>query len=76
MCVSVPARVISKDKPSPASIPGRVRTTDGERDVDLIMVPDVSIGDYVVVHSGYAIDVIPRDRAAETIRLLGVEKST
>jgi hydrogenase maturation factor len=50
--------------------------TDGERDVDLIMVPDVSIGDYVVVHSGYAIDVIPRDRAVETIRLLGVEEPT
>jgi hydrogenase expression/formation protein HypC len=76
MCVSVPARVISKDKPSQASIPGRVRMTDGERDVDLIMVPDVSIGDYVVVHSGYAIDVIPRDRAVETIRLLGVEEPT
>jgi len=76
MCISVPARVISKDKPSRASIPGRVRMTDGERDVDLIMVPDVSIGDYVVVHSGYAIDVIPRDRAVETILLLGVEEST
>jgi hydrogenase expression/formation protein HypC len=75
MCISVPA-VISKDKPSGASIPGRVRMTDGERDVDLMMVPDVSIGDYVVVHSGYAIDVIPRDRAVETIRLLGVEEST
>jgi len=76
MCISVPARVIWKDKPSQASIPGRVRVTDGEREVDLIMVPEVSIGDYVVVHSGYAIDVIPRDRAVETIRLLGVEKLT
>ena len=76
MCISVPARVIWKDKPSPASISGRVRMTDGERDVDLVMVPDVSIGDYVVVHSGYAIDVIPRDRATETVRLLGVEEST
>ena len=56
--------------------PGPRSVTDGERDVDLIMVPDVSIGDYVVVHSGYAIDVIPRDRAVETIRLLGVEEST
>ena len=74
MCVSVPARVISKDKPSRASIPGRVHMTDGERDVDLIMVPHVSIGDYVVVHSGYAIEVIPRDWALETIRLLGVEE--
>ena len=76
MCVSVPARVVSKDKPSQASIPGRVRMIDGERDVDLVMVPDVAIGDYVVVHSGYAIEVIPRDWALETIRLLGVEEVT
>lgn len=76
MCVSVPALVIWKDKPSQASIPGRVRLTDGERDVDLIMVPDVSIGDYVVVHSGYAIDIIPLDRAVETIRLLRTEEPT
>jgi hydrogenase expression/formation protein HypC len=73
MCVSVPARVISKEAPSPASIPGRVSMMDGEREVDLIMVPDVEVGDYVVVHSGYAIDVIPSDHAVETIRLLGGE---
>jgi hydrogenase expression/formation protein HypC len=47
---------------------------DAERDVDLIMVPDVAVGDYVVVHSGYAIEVIPSDRALETMRLLGLEE--
>jgi hydrogenase expression/formation protein HypC len=71
MCVSLPARVVSKEEPSTASIPGRVWTINGERDVDLIMVPDVEVGDYVIVHSGYAIDVIPTDHAVETIRLLG-----
>jgi hydrogenase expression/formation protein HypC len=71
MCVSLPARVVSKEEPSAASIPGRVWTIDGERDVDLIMVPDVDVGAYVIIHSGYAIDVIPTDHAVETIRLLG-----
>jgi hydrogenase maturation factor len=35
------------------------------------MVPDVDVGEYVIIHSGYAIDVIPTDHAVETIRLLG-----
>lgn len=43
---------------------------DAERDVDLFLVPDAVVGDYVVVHSGYAIEVIPRERAVETIALL------
>ncbi len=73
MCVAVPARVMSRGEPTAVSLPGRVRTPDGERDVDLVMVPDVKTGDYVVVHSGYAIDVIPRERAIETMRLLGVD---
>lgn len=73
MCVSLPGRVISKEEPSPTSIRGRVSMFDGERDVDLIMVPEVMIGEYVIVHSGYAIDVIPTEHAVETIRLLGGE---
>jgi hydrogenase maturation factor len=35
------------------------------------MVPDADVGAYVIIHSGYAIDVIPTDHAVETIRLLG-----
>jgi hydrogenase expression/formation protein HypC len=56
---------------TPNSIPGRVSLNGTERNVDLIMVPDVMIGDYVVVHSGYAIEVIPKQRAMETMSLLG-----
>jgi hydrogenase expression/formation protein HypC len=55
------------------SIPGRVLVHDAERDVDLIMVPEVGVGDYVVVHSGFAIEVIPRQRAVETMALLGID---
>jgi hydrogenase maturation factor len=30
----------------------------------------VELGDYVVVHSGYAIEVVPEQRALETLALL------
>jgi hydrogenase expression/formation protein HypC len=72
MCVAIPGRVIALGVATANSIPGRVLLNDAERDVDLIMVPEVGVGDYVVVHSGFAIEVIPRQRALETMTLLGI----
>jgi hydrogenase expression/formation protein HypC len=72
MCVAIPGLVVDIGVATPNSIPGRVSLNDTERNVDLIMVPDVMIGDYVVVHSGYAIEVIPKQRAMETMSLLGI----
>jgi hydrogenase expression/formation protein HypC len=74
MCVAIPARVIAIGEPTAASIPGTVSMIDSEKDIDLVMVPDARVGDYVVVHSGYAIEIIPEQRATETMRLLGVEE--
>jgi hydrogenase maturation factor len=37
------------------------------------MVPEAVVGDYVVVHAGYVINVIPQDRARDTLELFGVE---
>ena len=71
MCVAVPGKVVSLGDATEISRPARVSILGDERDVDLVMVPNVEIGDYVVVHSGYAIEVVPRERARETIELIG-----
>ncbi|MEX1124876.1 MAG: HypC/HybG/HupF family hydrogenase formation chaperone [Acidimicrobiia bacterium] len=73
MCVAIPGRVVRIGQPTVTSIPGRVSIIDTERDVDLVMVPNAVVGDYVVVHSGYAIEVIPRQRAVETMALFGID---
>lgn len=70
MCVAVPARVISLGKAIAGSTPGKVEVLGVEREVDLVMVPEIGVGDYVVVHSGFAIGVVPENRALETIRML------
>ncbi|MGI9585142.1 MAG: HypC/HybG/HupF family hydrogenase formation chaperone [Acidimicrobiia bacterium] len=51
-------------------VPGVVEFVDQTNDVNLVMVPDVSVGAYVVVHSGYAIRVVPASNAETAIRLL------
>ncbi|HLF61620.1 MAG TPA: HypC/HybG/HupF family hydrogenase formation chaperone [Acidimicrobiia bacterium] len=73
MCVAIPGRVVRIGELSTTSIPGRVSIIGTERDVDLVMVPDAMVGDYVLVHSGYAIKVIPKERAVETLVLLGID---
>ena len=72
MCVAVPGRVEWIGPGSVASILARIDTGDAVYDVDLVMVPEAGLGDYVIAHSGYAIRVIPAEQAEETRRQLGL----
>ncbi len=62
-------------------IPGRVDRIEGEmatvefggagRQVSLELVPDeVKVGDYVLVHAGFALERIDEDEARETLQML------
>jgi hydrogenase expression/formation protein HypC len=70
MCVAVPARILSVGEPTPASIPAVADVAGSEKQVDLIMVPDATPGDYVVIHSGYAIRLLSPTEARTTLDLL------
>lgn len=72
MCLAIPARILSvEDKGGWVS--GTVSVAGAERPVDLSLVPDVTVGDFVVTHAGYAISVISRARAMETLEMLGID---
>ncbi len=73
MCVAVPGRITWIGAATVASIPAQIETGGATHDVDLVMVPEAVVGDYVVVHAGYVINVIPKDRARDTLELFGVE---
>jgi len=64
MCLAIPAKVIE--------VQDNVAKVDfGEgvlREVNVILV-DAKIGEYVLVHAGYAIQVIDRKAAEETLQL-------
>ncbi|HEY7468837.1 MAG TPA: HypC/HybG/HupF family hydrogenase formation chaperone [Acidimicrobiia bacterium] len=70
MCVAVPGRVVAIGNPSPISIPATVDIGGVQREIDLVMIPVATVGDYVVTHSGYGIEIIPAQRAVETLALL------
>ena len=65
MCLAIPAKIISiKDKAAIIEI-GGIR-----REASLQLTPEAKIGDYVLLHTGYAIAVLDEAEARETIALI------
>jgi hydrogenase expression/formation protein HypC len=64
MCLGVPGRVISIEGNLAEVDFGGVRRT-----VSLLICPDVSEGDYVLVHVGFAIQRLEKEEALETLSL-------
>lgn len=65
MCLAIPAKVITL-KESMA----RVDMMGNERVISIDLVPEVKLGDYVLVHAGFAIGIIDDESAKETEELL------
>ena len=64
MCLAIPAKVVNINGDS-----SQVDFGEGVlRDVNVMLV-DAKVGDYVLVHAGYAIQVLSEDEARETLRL-------
>ena len=64
MCLAIPAKVISQKGEN-----AQVDFGDGiTRDVDTSLV-DVKPGEYVIVHAGFAIEVLSKEDAEETLQL-------
>jgi len=41
-----------------------------ERSISLMLTPEAQVGDYVLVHTGFAISIVDEQEAQETLRLL------
>jgi hydrogenase expression/formation protein HypC len=68
MCLAIPGKVVSIEEATGA-VGGQIATVDfhGSRvEVSLAMVPDAVLGSWVLVHAGYAIEVLDEEEAAKT----------
>ncbi|NJN22519.1 MAG: HypC/HybG/HupF family hydrogenase formation chaperone [Leptolyngbya sp. RL_3_1] len=80
MCLSVPGKVISITDAKPGQSTsaedetlwkmGKVSFGGVLKQVSLAYVPEVQIGDYVLVHVGFALSIIDEDEAAQTLSYL------
>ena len=64
MCLAIPMKVVEINKDE-----GLVELGGARRVADLSMVQPVNIGQYVIVHAGFAISVIDEDEAKKTLEL-------
>jgi hydrogenase expression/formation protein HypC len=64
MCLAIPALIISIDDDKATVDFGGVT-----RVISLALLPDTKVGDYVLVHTGYAIQKVDRDEAEKTLDL-------
>jgi hydrogenase expression/formation protein HypC len=70
MCLGVPGKVVKIEENDLGLSMGLVEFGGIRRRVSLACVADVEIGDYVVVHVGFAISKIDADEAQQVFRTL------
>ena len=65
MCLSIPGKVISIEGDIAKASVGGVIIKAG-----LHMVDDVKVGDYILIHTGFALQKISDEEAQETLKLI------
>jgi len=69
MCLAIPGKVLEKQDRDGLLI-GRVDFGGITREVQLDFVPDVEVGEYVIVHVGFALSKLDAEEAAKTLEIL------
>ncbi|HOQ09960.1 MAG TPA: HypC/HybG/HupF family hydrogenase formation chaperone [Syntrophomonadaceae bacterium] len=66
MCLGVPGQIVEIQPDW-----GAVADVDGNQvQISVALLPDVKVGDYVLIHAGFAMELIDREIARETRQLL------
>lgn len=68
MCLAVPGKIVSIQGEDPLMRMGRVNFGGAVKEVSLAYVPEARVGDYAIVHVGFAIGIVDPDAAAQTLQ--------
>ena len=66
MCLAIPMQITEIGDNGMA----RVSAMGAEREAALDLTPEAAVGDYVLVHAGFAIEIVDEQYAAETLELI------
>ena len=64
MCLAVPAKIVERTE-----YMATVEISGVTRQVSMMLLPEAAIGDYVLVHAGFAIQAIDEEEAERTLAL-------
>ena len=65
MCLAVPAKILSIQDAL-----AKVELSGVTKDVSLMLLPEAKVSDYVLVHAGFAMQIVDEKEAEETYALL------
>jgi hydrogenase expression/formation protein HypC len=66
MCLAIPARLVEVDETGVA----KAEVSGVRREVSTALLPEANVGDWVLVHVGFALHTIDEEEAARTLALL------
>lgn len=69
MCLAIPGKIVTKEQRNGLRI-GRVQFGGIIREANLDFVPEANVGDYVMVHVGFAISRVDQEEAEHTYQAL------
>jgi hydrogenase expression/formation protein HypC len=64
MCLAVPMKVISRKQTV-----GIAEIAGVKKEISFMLMPEAKIGDYVIVHAGFAIQILNVEEAERTLSL-------
>ncbi len=65
MCLAVPAKIVDRQ-----DMMATVDMSGVTRSISLMLLPEAQVGEYVLIHAGFAIQTIDEDEARRTMELL------
>lgn len=65
MCLAIPMKLLEHHGQS-----GIVEIGGARKEVMLTLTPDAKVDDYVIIHAGYALEILDEDEAERTLALL------
>ena len=70
MCLAVPGKIVSIEGVDPLLRSGRVDFAGIVKQINLAYVPDARVGDYVLVHVGFALSIVDEEEARQVFEYL------
>jgi len=70
MCLAIPGKILSIEGEDPVFRTGKVSFGGVSKNVNLAYVPEARIGDYVLVHVGFAISTVDEAEANQVFEYL------
>jgi hydrogenase expression/formation protein HypC len=70
MCLAIPGRILAVEGADPLTRMGKVSFGGIVKEVSLAYVPEATVGDYVIVHVGFAISKVDEQEAQQVFAYL------